>query len=94
MLGIESERFVIVGVYIKIGFLQSFTGGKRQQGVCATRILRHRLELIKSLAFFKALPRGREETMGYTVYGITSVLLLSLILGFLIVFREFGMISE
>jgi len=39
---IESERFVIVGVYIKIGFLQSFTGGKRQQGVCATRILRHR----------------------------------------------------
>ena len=48
----------------------------------------------KSLAFFKALPRGREETMGDTVYGITSVLLLSLILGFLIVFREFGMISE
>lgn len=32
--------------------------------------------------------------MGDTVYGITSVLLLSLILGFLIVFREFGMISE
>ena len=48
----------------------------------------------KSLAFFKALPRGREETMGYTVYGITSVLLLLLVLGFLIVFREFGMISE
>ena len=48
----------------------------------------------KSLAFFKALPRGREETMGDTVYGITSVLLLLLVLGFLIVFREFGMISE
>ena len=48
----------------------------------------------KSLAFFKALPRGREETMGDTVYGIMSVLLLLLVLGFLIVFREFGMISE
>lgn len=32
--------------------------------------------------------------MGDTVYGIMSVLLLSLVLGFLIVFREFGMISE
>ena len=32
--------------------------------------------------------------MGDTVYGITSVLLLLLVLGFLIVFREFGMISE
>ena len=30
----------------------------------------------------------------YTVYGIMSVLLLLLVLGFLIVFREFGMISE
>ena len=50
--------------------------------------------LIKSLDFFKALPRGREETMGDTVYGIMNVLLLLLVLGFLIVFREFGMISE
>ena len=40
----------------------------------------------KSLAFFKALPRGREETM--------SVLILSLVVGLLNVFREFGMISE
>lgn len=32
--------------------------------------------------------------MGDTVYGIMSVLLLLLVLGFLIVFREFGMISE
>ena len=30
----------------------------------------------------------------YNVYIIMSVLLLSLVLGFLIVFREFGMISE
>lgn len=30
----------------------------------------------------------------YTVYGIMIVLLLLLVLGFLIVFREFGMISE
>lgn len=35
-----------------------------------------------------------EEKVGDTVYGITSVLLLLLVLGFLIVFREFGMISE
>ena len=58
---IGSERFVIVGVYIKIGFLQGFTGGKRRQGVCATRILRHRLVLIKSLDFSKALPGGETE---------------------------------
>lgn len=32
--------------------------------------------------------------MGDTVYGIMSVLLLLLVLGFLIVFREFGMINE
>ena len=32
--------------------------------------------------------------MGDTVYGIMNVLLLLLVLGFLIVFREFGMISE
>ena len=32
--------------------------------------------------------------MGDTLYGIMSVLLLLLVLGFLIVFREFGMISE
>ena len=32
--------------------------------------------------------------MGDTVYGIMIVLLLLLVLGFLIVFREFGMISE
>lgn len=30
----------------------------------------------------------------YTLYGIMSVLLWLLVLGFLIVFREFGMISE
>lgn len=30
----------------------------------------------------------------YTIYGIMIVLLLLLVLGFLIVFREFGMISE
>lgn len=35
-----------------------------------------------------------EEKVGDTVYGIMSVLLLLLVLGFLIVFREFGMISE
>ena len=32
--------------------------------------------------------------MGDTVYGIMSVLLLSLVVGLLNVFREFGMISE
>lgn len=35
-----------------------------------------------------------EEKVGDTVYGIMSILLLLLVLGFLIVFREFGMISE
>ena len=35
-----------------------------------------------------------EEKVGDTVYGIMSVLLLLLVLGFLIVFREFGMINE
>ena len=29
--------------------------------MCATRLLRHRLELIKSLDFFKALPREETE---------------------------------
>ena len=32
---IGSERFVIVGVYIKIGLLQGFAGGKRKKRVCA-----------------------------------------------------------
>ena len=72
MLGIESERFVIVDVYIKIGFLQSFTGWKRQQGVCATRILRHRLVLIKSLGFFKALP-GEETEEGVCFQWVLKV---------------------
>jgi len=29
---IGSERFVIVGVYIKIGFLQGFAGGRERKG--------------------------------------------------------------
>ena len=35
-----------------------------------------------------------EKKVGDTVYGITSILFLLLVPGFLIVFREFGMISE
>ena len=58
---IESERVVIVGVYIKIGFLQSFAGEKRQQGVCATRILRHRLVIIKKFGFLQGFTGGRDR---------------------------------
>ena len=31
---IESERFVIVGTIKKVGFLQGFTGGETEEGVC------------------------------------------------------------
>ena len=38
---IGSERFVIVGVYIKIGLLQGFAGGgETEEGVCFQWVLK------------------------------------------------------
>ena len=38
---IGSERFVIVGVYIKIGLLQGFAGGgETEEGVCFQCVLK------------------------------------------------------
>ena len=40
--------------------------------MCATRLLRHRLELIKSLDFFKALP-GEEKEKGVCFQWVLKV---------------------
>ena len=88
MLGME--RLVIVGTIKKVGFLQGFTGGRERKGcVLCTRCLK--LSVPQYMDFCVEF---EEKNTHYTVYGIMSVLLLLLVLGFLIVFREFGMISE
>ena len=52
--------------YVKVRFLQGFTEGK-QKIVCATRILRHRLVVIKKFWISEKLHR-REETAGSVCY--------------------------
>ena len=68
----------------KLEFLQGFAE-RETEIMSATRILRHRLVVIKSLDFREALLRKKQKE---------CVLLLSLVVGLLNVFREFGMISE
>ena len=73
-----------------LDFFKSLPGGRERKGcVLCTRCLK--LSVPQYMDFCVEF---EEKNTHYTVYGIMSVLLLLLVLGFLIVFREFGMISE
>ena len=70
---------------MKVGFQKGFAEEKTKKSVC-NEDSSSSFSSYKKLDFSKSSPEGRDDR--------ECVLLLSLVLGFLNVFREFGMISE
>ena len=70
---------------MKVGFQKGFAKEKTKKSVC-NEDSSSSFSSYKKLVFSKSSPERRDDR--------ECVLLLSLVLGFLIVFREFGMISE